>query len=170
MRNFFRLGLILALGFLVPGLSAAAAKKASTKKTPTPVSKAKPNTEAMRKALQFWVFEKGGEFVGDVLGVVDYKEKKIILKCGLKNLTRKNIRGVRGMVRFTTLFGEYIADLPLESTASVPAGRSISVEWTAKGERFSKAGFDKFQKLKLEEMRALWYPTAVVFTDGTMLR
>jgi len=154
---------ILAL-LAAPPLLAAAAKE------PSKASTLKPNTAAMQKALRLWVFEKGGEFVGDVLGVVDYKEKKIVLKCGLKNSTKKDIRGVRGVLRFTTLFGEYIGDLSLEFTDKVPAGRSVTVEWKAEGKRFSKQGFEKFQKLKLEEIKQLWYPTAVVFTDGTMMK
>jgi len=161
MKNAIRTIPILFLLTMTPG-----ALQAATTKAPA----VKPNTLAMQKALKLWVFEKGGEFVGDALGLVDYKEKKFILKCGLKNTTTKNIKGVRGVLRFTTLFGEYIGDLVLESTASVPAGRSVTIEWKAEGKRFTKQGFEKFQKLKLEEMKQIWVPTAVVFTDGTMLK
>jgi hypothetical protein len=161
MKNIVRMGLILF--FLVSNIGPL---RAATAKS----SGVKPNTAAMQKALKLWVFEKGGEFVGDALGLVDYKEKKFILKCGLKNNTKKDIQGVRGVLRFTTLFGEYIGDLSLEFTDKVPAGRSVSVEWKAEGKRFSKQGFEKFQKLKLSEMKQLWYPTAVVFADGTMLK
>jgi hypothetical protein len=86
------------------------------------------------------------------------------------NLTKKDIRGVRGIMRFTTLFGEYIGDLSLETTALVPAGQRVSIEWKAGADRFTPEGLQKFQKLKLEEMRQTWYPRMVVFTDGTMIK
>ena len=167
-KNTLALLIIFALVGTEPGW--ALAKKKATL-TPTPVSSASPaNTAAMNKALKFWVYEKGGDVVGDVVGLVDQKEKKVILKCGLMNLTKKNIRGVRGVVRFTTLFGEYIGDLSLETTALVPAGQRISIEWKAGSDRFTPAGLEKFQKLKLEEMRQIWYPRMVVFTDGEILK
>ena len=147
-------------------VSPVLAKKA--KKTPTPM--ASSNMAAMNQALKFWVFEKGGELVGDVVGIVDPMGKKVVLKCGMQNLTKKDIRGVRGIVRFTTLFGEYICDITLETTQLVPAGQSVSVEWKAGTDRFTPEGLQKFQKLKLEEMRQLWYPRMVVFTDGTSLK
>lgn len=143
---------------------------AGTKKTESVSSKPSPNLAVMQKSLKFWVYEKGGEFIGDVVGIVDQKEKKVVIKCGLKNLTKKDIRGVRGVIRFTTLFKEYIGDISVESTAAIPAGQSISMEWKAGGDRFTPEGMKKFQKLKLEEMTQLWYPTMVVFTDGTMLK
>ena len=150
----------------------ALAKNKKTKVTPTstPIVQPSPNMAAMNQALKFWVYEKSGELVGDVMGMVDPKEKKVVLKCGLMNLTKKDIRGVRGFLRFTTLFGEYIGDVSLETTELVPAGQRVSVEWKAGADRFTPEGLQKFQKLKLEEMRQLWYPRMVVFTDGTMLK
>lgn len=159
------MGILLGAGVTQPAL--AKAKKKATS-TPTPLSS--PNTAAMNKALKFWVYEKGGDLVGDVGGIFDQKIKTVILKCGLMNLTKKDIRGVRGIVRFTTLFGEYICDISLETTAAVPAGQRVSIEWKAGSDRFTPEGLQKFQKLKLEEMRQLWYPRMVVFTDGETLK
>jgi len=164
-KKALALFIIFILGGIAPSWASA---KNKTTPTPSPISS--PNTAAMNKALKFWVYEKGGDVVGDVVGLVDQKEKKVVLKCGLMNLTKKDIRGVRGIVRFTTLFGEYIGDLSLETTALVPAGERISIEWKAGADRFTPAGMEKFQKLKLEEMRQLWYPRMVVFTDGETLK
>jgi hypothetical protein len=139
-------------------------------KTTTKASSVSSKMASMQKVLRVWVFEKGGDFVGDVGGIFDQKRKVVILKCGLKNQTKKNIRGVRGVLRFTTLFGEYLCDLSLETTAAVPAGQSVSVEWKVGSERFTEEALKKFEKLKLEEMRQLWYPTTIAFTDGTILK
>ena len=151
----------------LPTLAQAKVKK-KPKPTPTPLSSV--NAASMNKVLKFWVYEKGGDLVGDVGGIFDQKIKTMILKCGLMNLTKKDIRGVRGVVRFTTLFGEYIGDISLETTAAVPAGQRVSIEWKAGADRFTPEGLQKFQKLKLEEMRQLWYPRMIVFTDGTTLK
>lgn len=159
---------IIIFALFVSAPVAAKAKKATP--TPTPLVKPSTNMTAMNKALKFWVYEKGGELVGDVVGLVDAKEKKVVLKCGLMNLTKRDIRGVRGVVRFTTLFGEYIGDISLETTELVPAGQKVAIEWKAGADRFTPEGLQKFQKLKLEEMHQTWYPRMVVFTDGTMLK
>lgn len=165
MNNLIRISLISLLIGVGPSFSWAGTKKA----TPLPKGPS-PNLALMQKTLKLWVFEKGGEFIGDVVGIVDQKEKKVVLKCGLKNLTPKTIHGVRGVIRFTTLFNEYIGDISVESTAVIPAGQSISMEWKAGADRFTPEGMKKFQKLKLEEMRQLWYPSMIVFEDGTTLK
>jgi hypothetical protein len=164
-----KISFVLLIFFALAGsVSQAAQAKKKAKPTPTPLSSI--NAAAMNKVLKFWVYEKGGDIVGDVGGIFDPKIKTVILKCGLMNLTKKDIRGVRGVVRFTTLFGEYIGDISLETTAAVPAGQRVSIEWKAGSDRFTPEGLQKFQKLKLEEMRQLWYPRMVVFTDGETLK
>jgi hypothetical protein len=161
--------LVLIIIFVLVG-SALTWVCAKEKTTPTPTPVVSPNMAAMNKVLKFWVYEKGGDVVGDVGGIFDPKMKTVILKCGLMNLTKKDIRGVRGVLRFTTLFGEYICDISLETTAAVPAGQRVSIEWKAGSDRFTPEGLQKFQKLKLEEMRQIWYPRMVVFTDGETLK
>jgi hypothetical protein len=167
-----KVSLFLTVVFILTGVAPSWPKvKKNPTPTPSPISSASPaNTVAMNKALKFWIYEKGGDVVGDVVGLVDQKEKKVVLKCGLMNLTKKDIRGVRGIVRFTTLFGEYIGDISLETTALVPAGQRVSIEWKAGADRFTPTGLEKFQKLKLDEMRQIWYPRMVVFTDGETLK
>ena len=144
--------------------------KAKKKAKPTPAPASTANIAAMTKVFSLKAYEKGGEFIGDVVGIVDSKSKKVVLKCNLTNLSTREIHGARGVLRFTTLFGDYIGDLSLETTAIVPPRSTISVEWKAGAERFSEEGMKIFQKLKLEQMRQLWYPTMVVFSDGTILK
>jgi len=156
--------ILSVISILAAGLVQAAPKTAA--KT-SPVSS---RMAALQKVLKVWVYEKGGDFVGDVGGIFDQKRKVAILKCGMKNLTKKDIRGVRGVMRFTTLFGEYITDLSLETTAAIPAGQSVSVEAKVGSERLTEEALKKFEKIKLEEMRQTWYPTTIAFTDGTILK
>lgn len=175
MKYWVRFTLLLALLGSTPLVAGAQAKSSAAKlkkpllPKPTPAA-VSPRTAAMNKALKFWVYEKGGEFIADVGGIFDEKMKKMVIKCGLMNLTKKDIRGVRGVVRFTTLFGEHVGDISLETTASVPAGQRVSIEWKAGADRFTPEGLKKFEKLKLEEMRQIWVPRMIVFTDGTTLK
>jgi hypothetical protein len=143
---------------------------AQTTKTPAPSAKPSPNLAAMQKALKFWVYEKGGDVVSDVSGIFDNKTQKIILKCELKNLTAKEIHGVRGTIRFTTYFGDVIADLYVETPLAIPAGETIGVNWTIGTDRLSKTAFEKLNKAKLDQVKQIWYPRMIVFSDGTVLK
>lgn len=138
--------------------------------TPTPVPTASPNLAAMQKALRFYVYEKSTDVVNDVTGLFDSKSQKITLKCELKNQTQKEIHGVRGTIRFTTLFGEYIADVYIESTTVLPPGQVVGINWDVPTDRLSADAFDKLKKAKLEQIKQTWYPSMVVFTDGTVLK
>jgi hypothetical protein len=148
--------------------------KAKAVKTPTPVpkpaAKASPNLAAMQKALRFWVYEKSSDVVNDVTGIFDNKAQKIILKCELKNQTAKEIHGVRGTLRFTTYFGDVIADIAIETQLPIPAGQVLGVNWEVPTERLTPEAFDKLKKAKMEQMKQVWYPRMIVFTDGTALK
>ncbi|HJT24840.1 MAG TPA: hypothetical protein VJ873_09700 [bacterium] len=170
MKKFLPLmALLLVFSTTLP---AFAKKKVKTSLTPTPVpvAKASANLALMQKALRFYVYEKGSDVVSDVSGMFDSKAQKITLKCELKNQTKKEIHGVRGTLRFTTLFGEYIADVYIESTAVLPPGEVVGVNWDVPTERLKPEAFDKLKKAKLEEIKQAWYPSMIVFTDVTVLK
>ena len=147
----------------------AFAKKAKTP-TPTPAPAPAHNLAAMNKALRFWVYEKSTDVVSDVSGIFDAKAQKITLKCELKNETKKEIHGVRGTLRFATFFGETIADITVESTTAIAPGEKIGVNWDVPTDRLSPEAFDKLKKADLNQVKQIWYPRMVVFTDGTVLK
>ncbi len=124
----------------------------------------------MSKVLRFWVYEKSTDVVNDVTGLFDSKTQKITLKCELKNLTGREIHGARGTLRFTTFFGEKIADIFIETTAAIPPGQVIGVIWNIPTDRLDPEVFDKLKKTKLEQMKQVWYPSMIAFTDGTILK
>ena len=143
------------------------AKKSKKTSTPIPVAS---NQSAMQKALRFWVYEKSSDVVNDVTGIFDNKTQKITLKCELKNQTSKEIHGVRGTLRFTTQFHETVADISIESTAAIAPGQVIGVNWDVPTDRLKPEAFDKLKKAKLEDLRQVWIPTMIAFTDGTVLK
>ncbi len=155
-------------GFLLMmGLHSAFAQ---TKNPPMLLLAASPNQAVLVQALRFWVYEKSTDVVNDVTGLFDSKAQKITLKCELKNLTGKEIHGVRGILRFTTFFGEKIVDISIETTAAIPPGQVIGVNWNIPTDRLSPEEFEKLKKTKLEQMKQVWYPSMIVFTDGTSLK
>ncbi|SRR5579871_3061396 len=167
MRKKVLFLLIISLALLEAAPAFAKKKKAPT---PTPVPAASPNLAAMQKALRFYVYEKSSDVVNDVTGLFDSKSQKITLKCELKNQTPKEIHGARGTLRFTTLFGEFIADIYIESTTVLPPGQVVGINWDVPTDRLSADAFDKLKKAKLEQIKQTWYPSMVVFTDGTVLK
>lgn len=163
--------ILLIISLAVLETAPALAKKKKTP-TPTPVPKASvsPNLAAMQKALRFYVYEKSTDVVSDVSGIFDSKAQKITLKCELKNQTQKEIHGARGTIRFTTLFGEYIADVYIESTTVLPPGEVVGINWDVPTDRLKPEAFEKLKQAKLEQIKQTWYPSMVVFTDGTILK
>jgi hypothetical protein len=147
-----------------------AKKKKTPTPTPTAVPAVSPNLALMQKDLRFYVYEKSTDVVNDVTGLFDSKAQKITLKCELKNQTQKEIHGARGILRFTTLFGEYIADIYIESTTVLPPGEVVGINWDVPTDRLTPDAFDKLKKAKLEEIKQTWYPRMIVFTDGTVLK
>jgi hypothetical protein len=129
-----------------------------------------PAEAVLSKTLRFWVYEKTTDVVNDVTGLFDSKAQKITLKCELKNLTDREIHGVRGTLRFTTFFGEKIADISIETTAAIPPGQVIGVNWNVPTDRLSPDVFEKLKKAKLDQMKQVWYPSMIAFTDGTVLK
>jgi hypothetical protein len=141
-----------------------------TAQTPAPSAKLSPNNAVMQKALRFWVYEKSTDVVSDVSGLFDNKSQKITLKCELKNLTGKEIHGVRGTIRFTTYFGDVVADIYVETQLAISPGQVLGVNWDVPTDRLSKDAFQKLKKAKMDQLKQVWYPRMVVFTDGTVLK
>jgi hypothetical protein len=157
--------LLLSAALWAVTFSTSTAKKA--KATPAPVASKKA---ALAGAVQFWAYDKGADIVSDVSGIFDQKAQKISLKCELKNRTSKEIHGVRGTVRFSTYFGETIADIYVETDAPIRPGEIIGVNWTVGTDRLAPGAFEKFKNTKLDKMKQVWVPRVIVFSDGTVLK
>jgi hypothetical protein len=131
---------------------------------------AKTPASRLQGLMKVWVYEKSGDVVSDVSGIFDEKSKKITLKCGLKNLSKKEVHAVRGTLRFSTYFGDLIADLSVETVAAIPPGETLAVQWTVGPERMSKTAFETLQKTKLDQLKINWIPSVIAFSDGSMLK
>ncbi len=147
----------LAVTFSIPAFSPAFAK-------------AKKPDSKLQSMLRLYAYEKSTDVVSDVSGIFDAKAQKVTLKCELKNTTKKEIHGVRGFLRFTTFFGDVITDQSLETTVSLPPGQLVGVNWDIPAERFTPEALETFKKTKLDQMRQIWYPKMIAYTDGTVVK
>jgi hypothetical protein len=165
MGKTFQGAFILAGGLLCLALPAAALRA-----KPDDSAVLSAHHAALVRALRFYVYDKSTDVVNDVTGLFDSKSRKITIKCELKNLTRREIHGVRGTVRFSTFFGDKIADVYIQSTAAIPPGRVVGVNWDIPMERLGPEAFKALNKTKLDQMKQSWHPSMIVFTDGAVLK
>jgi hypothetical protein len=63
-----------------------------------------------------------------------------------------------------------VADIAIESTAAIASGQVIGVNWNVPPDRLKPEAFEALKKAKLEDLRQVWMPTMIAFTDGTVLK
>ena len=168
-RGARKMGLVAAAVLLAWGWAGRAPAK-SAKKAAVPAGPSPEVRAEMQRTLRFWVYDKGSDVVSDVTGLFDSKSRKITLKCELKNMTDREIHGVRGTIRFSSYFGDVIADVYVETTAVLPPGKVVGVNWDVTPQRLGAAAFNKLGKAKLKQVRQAFYPSMIVFTDGKVLK
>jgi hypothetical protein len=155
---------VLACLCLLP-LGVAAKAKTQTK------AKAPAETHRLVGLLQVVPVEKTLNSVSKVTGVFKKASRTANLKCSLQNQGSSEIRAVRGVLRFTSYFGDPIVDLSVEVVSVMAPGQKVTVSWQIKRERFgSDAAFKTFIDTPLDKMRAVWIPSIVVLADGTTLK
>ena len=128
-------------------------------------------TNRLTRAVKVWAYSKDMGAASKVKNVFKKDAPTITVKMGFQNLSGKEIRASRGILRFTTFFGEGIYDLSWEAVMPIAPGQSASMEWKLKRANFaSDEAFEKFKKTPLDKMQQTWWPTVVVFADGTRLK
>jgi len=127
-------------------------------------AEAKARTEAqaaeLRNSITLAVYEKDfneGRF-----------EDHIIIRTTYENMSGKDIRAFRGVVRFSDLFGEAISSSRI--TIQDPLSAGSEGNWS--GQIDYNQFTDSHQKLRntdLEDMRVEWLPSSIIFADGTQI-
>lgn len=127
--------------------------------------KAKAEAENQRKllrdALSVTLYEKGfqsGSFQ-------DY----ITLKMSYQNTSGKDIRGFKGTVVFQDLFGDAIKQVNLKEDDIVKASETKRVGRTLNYNQFISADA-KLRSTEMDNLKAIWNPDLILFTDGTSLK
>jgi hypothetical protein len=132
--------------------------------------KAVETTNRLATIIQVIPTEKTMDTTSKVKGVFSKSSRTVNLKCVLVNQSQKDIRAVRGTLKFTTYFGDPIAELTVELVTPLPPGQKIPTSWKIKRERFSSDdAFKVFADTPLQKMRMVWVPSVAVLADGSKL-
>ncbi|MHC2993633.1 hypothetical protein OB13_19385 [Pontibacter sp. HJ8] len=117
--------------------------------------------ERLNKALTVTVFDKGFE-------EYSYQEY-ITYKFAFQNNGDKDIRAFKGRVSFTDLFDTEIKSFNMTYDEGLLSGKKMSYEATTDYNQF----MDEDKRLvskDLKDLKMVWKPEQILFTDGTVLK
>jgi hypothetical protein len=95
-------------------------------------------------------------------------EDYISLGFVFKNLTNKDIRGFTGTVIFNDIFDKEIAKTNLSIDEVLPAGKTVRWQGQRKYNQFDSED-KKLANTDLNNLKIVWMPEKVLFTDGTKI-
>jgi hypothetical protein len=116
--------------------------------------------ELLNESVTLTCFSKGYD-------EYDY-QKYITYKFVIKNKSDKEIRALKGQISFMNLFDEEIKTLNFVYDQPIEAKMEVNYNATTDYNRFTDS--DKALKNKeLKDLKVVWKPTKVIFSDGTTL-
>lgn len=122
---------------------------------------AEKHREVLYGALAVTLYEKGF-YSGDFQ---DY----VTLRLMYENRSGKDMRAFRGTLQFNDLFGEEVQKAELKEDKILKAGETRRVDRSLPYNRFIEAD-RKLRSTALENLKVVWLPTTILFTDGTSLQ
>ncbi|MFB3884709.1 MAG: hypothetical protein ACE144_05745 [Thermodesulfobacteriota bacterium] len=122
-------------------------------------------TEQLRKTVEVAIYKKN-------FSPSDWRsgqyEDYILLGFVFKNLTEKDLRGFTGTVIFNDIFDKEICKTSLSYDEIILAGKSVRWEGQKRYNKF----MDEDRKLAntdLKNLKIIWTPEKVLFTDGSKI-
>lgn len=100
--------------------------------------------------------------------VVGYYEDGINIGLRITNQTTKDIRGFKGIIHFSDLFGSRILSVGLTFEDEIKAGQSVAEQRGVSYNPYSKED-NRLADIELKDLRIDFVTTQVIFTDGTEL-
>ncbi len=141
----------------------AAAKEAAL------AAQAKAREEALmvelRKAISLAVFSKGFLDSDPMNGRF---KSLITIKCVYENSSGKDIRAFTGSIRFTDLFDKPIFESSLTISDPIKAGSKANWLGTIDHNPFM-SDREALKNTDLSDMKVVWLPKSIIFSDGTKL-
>lgn len=116
--------------------------------------------ERLNKSLTVTVFDKGYD-------EYDYQEY-LTYKFAFKNNGDKDIRAFKGTVVFTDLFDQEIKSLNLTYDEGVPALKAVNYNATTGYNQFMDED-TRLRSKDIKDIKVVWKPEKILFTDGTTL-
>lgn len=121
--------------------------------------------EQLRKTVDVAIYKKN-------FSPSDYQsgqyEDYISLGFVFKNLTDKDIRGFTGTVIFNDIFDKEISKTNLSYDEILPAGKTVRWNGQKKYNQFRDED-KKLANTELNNLKLVWMPEKVLFTDGTKI-
>lgn len=117
-------------------------------------------TKRLREALRVTIYDKG-------YNEYDYQEY-LTYKFVFENLTDKEIRAFKGVVMITDLFDDEIKSIPLTYDDRIQANEKVN--WNGQTEYNQFIDSDvKIRNKDMDDLKVVWKPEQILFTDGTKL-
>ena len=123
--------------------------------------KAKEMNETVTTSLLALTFQKANYNAGIYS---DYFQIRI----GIQNNTDKNIRGVRGSIVLSDIFGETIKRIRLSYDNGIKPNSAVTYRGTLDYNQFMSED-NKLRTTKFENIKYLWEPLTYIFADGSTM-
>lgn len=120
---------------------------------------------ALRHALTIALVDKGYR-------PADYEnfeyESYITLQLAMHNNGTKTIRAVNGSLDFENPLGDSIYSTSFEDTDNIAPGKTIEWDGSTKYNQFDDS-LTRFRDASLHDMKLVWEPKEILYTDGSRL-
>jgi hypothetical protein len=90
----------------------------------------------------------------------------LALRCSYENVSRRDIRAFTGTVIFQDLFDREIYKVSVTISDPVKAGQQATWKGSLNYNQFNAAQ-ERLRAAELRDMKIVWVPVSVIFSDGT---
>ncbi|MDA8956157.1 hypothetical protein N9H19_00870 [Flavobacteriales bacterium] len=97
----------------------------------------------------------------------DY-DSYITYSFAIENKSDKNIRAMKGILVINDLFDEKIIELTFTFDSEIASGETLKEEYTTKYNKFKDA-HKKLLNKEMKDLKTVWTPEKIIFTDGSVL-
>jgi hypothetical protein len=126
----------------------------------------------LKKYLYVCAHEKTmGAVTHDGKFFVKKDHRSVLVACGFTNPSTKNIRSIKGVLKFSTYFGNPVFEMSVQENLSLSPGQEAMRERTLQRVDFiNEETFAVFMATPLSRLRQEWMPVEMVLSDGAVLR
>ncbi len=116
--------------------------------------------EALSKVLTVAMFDKG-------YAEYDYQDY-LTYGIAYENKSDRDIRAIKGSIQINDLFDTEIKTINVTEDDGIPAGETLKMTYTTDYNQFRDED-TRLRNKELENLKIVWTPEKIIFTDGTTL-
>lgn len=124
-----------------------------------------PPAVALERTIRLSVLRKG--FIPSDAAAGRY-EALFTLNCAYQNTSGRDVRAFTGTVLFEDLFGREIFKSRITISDAIASGQAATWSGTAHYNQFIES-HKRFLATPLENMKVVWVPASIIFSDGTQI-